>query len=143
MTNEIDNSPTTHDLRCAIYTRTATIVEAERFNSIQYQRKAAESFIAERAGSGWVLLPDRYDDEGFSGSTVDRPGLKQLLQDVRDGRIDCVVVNSLDRLSRNMNDMSEIMFTLTANEVSLTTVMEQPVLDKQIRFVEGVLGSVR
>lgn len=143
MSKEINNSPATNCVRCAIYARTATMVEAAQSNSIQSQRSAAESFIAERADNGWVLLPEHYADEGFSGRTVDRPGLKRLLQDVRNGNVDCVVVCSRDRLSRDINGISEIMLTLKANDVLLTVVVEPPVLDKQVRSLDRLLGSTR
>jgi site-specific DNA recombinase len=143
MTRGINNSPATNCLRCAIYTRTATIVEADRSNSIQSQRSAAESYITGHADNGWVLLPDRYDDEGFSGRTVDRPGLRQLLQDVKDGGIDCVVVYSFDRLCREMDGLSDIMLTLNANEVLLAVVMGPPVLGEQVRSFGRLFGGTR
>lgn len=143
MTIEINTRPTVHCLRCAIYTRTATTVEVAQSYSIQSQRSAAESFIADRADNGWTLLPDRYDDEGFSGSNIDRPGLQRLLDDVKNGKIDCVVTHSFDRLSRDVNDMSEIMLTLAKNEVLLATVVEPPIPNEQIRSLGKLCGGIR
>src|SRR3981189_2459022 len=70
------------------------------FNSLDAQRDAGEAYIASQRGEGWVLVPNRYDDGGVSGGTLDRPALKRLLADVEAGRIDIVVVYKVDRLSR-------------------------------------------
>ena len=72
------------------------------FNSLHAQREACEAYIASQRGEGWVLVPDRYDDGGVSGGTLDRPALKRLLADVEAGRIDIVVVYKVDRLSRSL-----------------------------------------
>ena len=72
------------------------------FNSLHAQREACEAYITSQRGEGWVLVPDRYDDGGVSGGTLDRPALKRLLADVEAGRIDIVVVYKVDRLSRSL-----------------------------------------
>ena len=72
------------------------------FNSLDAQREACEAYIASQRGEGWILVPDRYDDGGVSGGTLDRPALKRLLADVEAGRIDIVVVYKVDRLSRSL-----------------------------------------
>src|SRR5882757_7972629 len=70
-------------VRCAIYTRKSTEEGLEQeFNSLMAQREAAESYIASQRELGWTALPERYDDGGFSGGTVERPALKRLLADV-------------------------------------------------------------
>lgn len=143
MTREINTCQLTDCVRCAIYTRTATMVEAAQPNSTQSQRSAAESFIDGHADNGWVLLPERYDDEGFSGRTVDRPGLKRLLQDVKDGNVDCVVIYNFDRLCREIGGMSDIMLTLKANNVLLAVVVGPPVLDEPVHPLDRLLGNAR
>src|SRR2546429_7943043 len=86
-------------LRCAVYTRKSSEEGLEmEFNSLDAQREACEAYIASQRGEGWVLVPDRYDDGGLSGGTLDRPALKRLLADVEAGRIDIVVVYKVDRL---------------------------------------------
>jgi site-specific DNA recombinase len=92
-------------IRCAIYTRKSTEEGLDQdFNSLQAQREAAEAFIQSQTHLGWVRLRDRYDDGGFSGGSLDRPALQQLLSDIEAGRVDCAVVYKVDRLSRSLLD---------------------------------------
>ena len=91
-------------LRCAIYTRKSTEEGLEQtFNTLDAQRDSAEAFIRSQRQEGWVVLPDKYDDGGFTGANMDRPALQRLLQDVRDGLVDCVMVYKVDRLTRSRN----------------------------------------
>src|ERR1700730_5264881 len=97
-------------IRCAIYTRKSTEEGLERdFNSLQVQREAAEAFIQSQKHLGWVRLRDHYDDGGFSGGTVERPSFPPLLSDIEAGRVDCVVVYKVDRLSRSLLDFARLM----------------------------------
>ena len=94
-------------VRCAVYTRKSSEEGLEQeFNSLDAQRAAGEAYIASQSAEGWLLVPDRYDDGGISGATLERPALKRLLADVEAGRIDCVVVYKVDRLSRSLTDSS-------------------------------------
>src|SRR5260370_18477007 len=86
-------------MRCAIYTRKSTEEGLEQtFNSLQAQREAAEAYIASQQTRGWVLVPDQYNDGGFSGSHLERPALQSLLSDLEAGGIDCVLVFKVDRV---------------------------------------------
>ena len=105
--------------RCAIYTRKSSEEGLEQeFNSLDAQREAAELFIQSQSKEGWIILPNRYDDGGCSGGTMDRPGLQQLLQDVEAGQIDCVVVYKVDRLSRSLLDFTRIIEIFDRHEAS-------------------------
>ena len=85
-------------VRCAIYTRKSTDEGLDQeFNSLDAQREAAEAFIRSQAGEGWTVLPDRYDDGGFTGGNMDRPALQRLLADIEAGKVDCVVVYKVSR----------------------------------------------
>lgn len=127
-------------VRCAVYTRTATQDGSELLAAIQAQRELAELLIADRAVNGWVLVPERYDDPGISGLSNDRPALKRLLSDVRDGKIDCVVTRDFDRLSRSFAGMTAISLELTLNGVQLVTV--RPVARGKHRSPRLVCDSV-
>jgi site-specific DNA recombinase len=97
-------------LRCAIYTRKSTEEGLEQeFNTLDAQRSACEAYILSQAGEGWQLLPEHYDDGGWSGGNMDRPALKKLLNDILVGRIDVVVVYKVDRLTRSLMDFSRIV----------------------------------
>ena len=88
-------------VRCAIYTRKSSEEGLEQeFNSLQAQREACEAFINSQRHEGWVCLRTAYDDGGFSGATMNRPALRQLLADITAGRVDTVVVYKIDRLTR-------------------------------------------
>ena len=74
---------TVRKLRCAIYTRNRTDEGLDQaFNSLDAQRDACEAFVASQRAEGWMLVPDRYDDGGFSGGTLERPALQRLLADI-------------------------------------------------------------
>ena len=74
--------------RCSVYTRKSSEEGLEQdFNSLHAQREACEAFIRSQAGEGWRLIPTAYDDGGFSGGNMERPALKRLMADIRDGKI--------------------------------------------------------
>ena len=68
--------------RCAIYTRKSSEEGLDmEFNSLDAQREACEAFVTSQKAEGWATIRERYDDGGFSGGTLERPGLKRLIQD--------------------------------------------------------------
>lgn len=113
-------------VRCAIYTRKSTEEGLEQeFNSLDAQREAGEAFIASQKSEGWACLPDRFDDGGYTGGNMERPAFKRLMADVEAGRIDCVVVYKVDRLSRSLLDFTKIMEALEKRGVSFVSVTQQ------------------
>lgn len=112
-------------LRCAIYTRKSSEDGLEQeFNSLDAQREACAAYIASQKHEGWVLLPEHYDDGGLSGGSLERPALRQLLQDIADGRVDQIVVYKIDRLTRSLADFSKIVDTLDDAEASFVSVTQ-------------------
>ena len=96
--------------RCAIYTRKSTEHNLDlEFNSLDAQREAGEAYIKSQAHEGWRLVPQRYDDGGLSGASLDRPALQNLLADVRGGNINTVVVYKVDRLTRSLADFAKLV----------------------------------
>jgi site-specific DNA recombinase len=113
-------------IRCAIYTRKSTEEGLEQeFNSLDAQRESAEAYVASQRHEGWVYLPNRYDDGGFTGGNMERPALQRLLADIEDGKIDCVVVYKVDRLSRSILDFSKIVERFERRGVSFVSVTQQ------------------
>lgn len=111
--------------RCAVYVRQSNDESARQdFGSLQAQREAAEAYIASQAGEGWIVLPERYDDGGFSGGNMDRPALQRLLRHVEEEMIDCVVVYKVDRLSRSLLDFTRIIETFDRLGVSFVSVTQ-------------------
>jgi site-specific DNA recombinase len=112
-------------LRCAIYTRVSTDSGLEQeFNSLDAQREAAEAYVKSQAHEGWRVLPAAYNDGGFSGGSMDRPALQQLLDDIRHRLVDVVVVYKVDRLTRSLADFSKLVELFDANEVSFVSVTQ-------------------
>ena len=113
-------------MRCAVYTRKSSEEGLEQsFNSLDAQREASEAFICSQRHEGWKPLPTRYDDGGYSGGNMERPGLKRLLQDVEAGKINVIVVYKVDRLTRSLADFAKIVEALDARGVSFVSVTQQ------------------
>ena len=85
--------PLVRKRRCAVYTRKSSEEGLDmEFNSLDAQREACEAYIASQKPEGWMLVPERYDDGGISGGTLERPALQHLLGDIEAGAVDVVVV---------------------------------------------------
>lgn len=113
-------------VHCAIYTRKSTEEGLDQeFNSLDAQREAAEAYIRSQAHEGWVARPESYDDGGFTGGNMDRPALRRLLEEIQAGRIHCVVVYKVDRLSRSLLDFARMMETFERHQVAFVSVTQQ------------------
>ena len=111
---------------CAIYTRKSSEEGLEQdYNSLHAQREACEAFIRSQAGEGWRLIKTAYDDGGFSGAGMERPGLQQLLANIRAGLVDTVVVYKVDRLTRSLTDFARMVELFDAKGVSFVAVTQQ------------------
>lgn len=112
-------------LRCAIYTRKSSEEGLDQsFNSLDAQRAACEAYIASQAGERWVLNPSQYDDGGWSGGNIDRPGLQRLLAEVSAGKIDIVVVYKVDRLTRSLADFAKMVDVFDQSGTSFVSVTQ-------------------
>jgi site-specific DNA recombinase len=112
--------------RCAIYTRKSSEEGLEQdFNSLDAQREACEAYVSSQKREGWVLLPEMYDDGGFSGGTMERPAFQRLLADVSAGKIDTVVVYKVDRLTRSLSDFAKIVDIFDQHGTSFVSVTQQ------------------
>ncbi|WP_448218424.1 recombinase family protein [Endozoicomonas sp. 2B-B] len=112
--------------RCAVYTRKSSEEGLEQeFNSLHAQREAGEAYITSQKQEGWILVPDEYDDGGFSGGNMERPALQRLMKDVEAGKIDVVVVYKVDRLSRSLADFARLVEVFDKHKVSFVAVTQQ------------------
>jgi site-specific DNA recombinase len=112
-------------VRCAIYTRKSTSEGLDQaFNSLDAQRESAEAYIASQKQLGWLVLPDRYDDGGFSGGTIERPAMQRLIEDIHAGKADCVVVYKVDRLSRSLLDFARLIRLFDEKQVHFVSVTQ-------------------
>ena len=113
-------------MRCAIYTRKSTEhgIELE-FNSLDAQREACEAYIKSQAHEGWQALSQRYDDAAYSGASLERPALQQLLTDIDAGRVNIVVVYKIDRLTRSLADFAKLVEIFDKKSVSFVAITQQ------------------
>jgi site-specific DNA recombinase len=116
----------TAPVRCAAYCRVSTEDQANKeFSSIEVQRDACESYVRLHGDEGWTVLPDTYNDGGFSGGNTNRPALQRLLADIDAGKIQCVVVQRFDRLSRSMLDFLQMLEVFKRRGVSFVSVSQR------------------
>jgi site-specific DNA recombinase len=119
------NKPIARKRRCAVYTRKSTEEGLDmEFNSLDAQREACEAYVASQKAEGWTLVPDRFDDGGFSGANLERPALKRLIADIEARRIDVVVVYKIDRLSRSLMDFAKLVEVFDRNSVTFVSVTQ-------------------
>jgi DNA invertase Pin-like site-specific DNA recombinase len=112
-------------MRCAVYTRKSSEEGLEQeFNSLDAQREGCQAYIASQKAEGWLLVPDRYDDGGISGATLERPALKRLLADIEAQRVDVVVVYKIDRLSRSLMDFAKLVEVFDRNSVTFVSITQ-------------------
>ena len=112
-------------LRCAIYTRKSSEEGLEQnFNSLHAQRESCAAYILSQAGEGWSEIPTVYDDGGFSGGSMERPGLRALLADIGRGLIDVVVVYKVDRLTRSLADFARIVELFDSKDISFVSITQ-------------------
>ena len=113
-------------IRCAIYTRKSSEEGLEQsFNSLDAQREACQAYILSQRQEGWRAIDAQYDDGGYSGGTMERPGLKRLLADIEAKKVDTVVVYKVDRLTRSLADFAKIIEVFDARGVSFVSVTQQ------------------
>jgi site-specific DNA recombinase len=107
----------------------------QEFNSLDAQREAAQAYIASQQHAGWSLVADHYDDGGYTGGNMERPALARLLGDIASGRVDCVVVYKVDRLSRSLLDFAKMMETFEQHQVAFVSITQE--------FSTATLSAVR
>ena len=112
-------------LRCAVYTRASSEEGlGQEFNSLHAQRDACEAYVTSQRAEGWVLVPDHYDDGGFSGGTLERPALQRLLADIEAGCVDVIVVYKIDRLSRSLMDFAKLVEVFEAHAATFVSITQ-------------------
>ncbi len=113
-------------LVCGIYTRKSTSEGLDQdFTSLDNQRESSENYIKSQQHEGWSVCDEKYDDGGFTGANVERPALQKLLAHIKEGRINCVVVYKVDRLSRSLLDFSQLLEFFDKNNVVFVSVTQQ------------------
>jgi site-specific DNA recombinase len=112
--------------RCAVYTRKSSDEGLDQdYNSLEAQRDAGLAFIASQRHEGWIAVGDGYDDGGYSGGNLERPGLRRLMRDIEAGQIDTVVVYKIDRLTRSLADFAKLVEVFDRHGASFVSVTQQ------------------
>ncbi len=129
---------TTPSVRCAIYTRKSTEEGLEQeFNTLDAQRESAEAYITSMKHEGWTCLPQLYDDGGFTGGNMERPAVKQLIEDIEAGEIDCVIVYKVDRLSK----VTDRLLTADRNVRQTQSLIRERHSAVQYHFLDGEIDA--
>ena len=122
----IENNSPLQKVRCAIYTRKSCEDGLElEYNSLENQYDACAGFVKSHEADGWFIINKRYDDGGFSGGSLDRPVLKELLNDVNLGLIDKIIIYKLDRISRSNIDYYKLANILQRKNVDIEITTQQ------------------
>ncbi len=131
---------------CAIYTRKSTDERLDmEFNTLDAQRESCEAYITSQKSEGWVISKEKYDDGGFSGGSLERPALKRLLDDIRAGKVQIVVVYKIDRLTRSLMDFAKLVqvfdehgttFVSVTQSFNTTTSMGRLTLNVLLSFAQ-------
>ncbi len=127
--------------RCAIYTRKSVTEGLGRdYNTLESQRDVCSAYVRTRRHQGWMEIAERYDDGGFSGSSLVRPALQRLIADVERGMIDVVVIYKLDRLTRSLADFIRLIDLLERYDVTFVSVTQSfDTQDSMGRLVLNIL----
>lgn len=113
------------EVKCAVYTRKSTDEGLEKeYNTLEAQRDAGENFVKSQKHQGWILIPDHYDDGGFSGGNMNRPALQRLLKDVAEGKVNMIVVYKIDRLTRSLTDFAKMVDIFDKYHCSFVSVTQ-------------------
>ena len=112
---------------CAIYTRISEQEKGEisRFDTIEAQRERSEQYIKLHEEQGWTVVKIRYDDRNYSGGTLERPALKRLIADAKQGKFNMVIVKAVDRFSRSLKQFYELWDILQAAGIELASATQE------------------
>jgi site-specific DNA recombinase len=117
MKNEVKN--------CAIYCRKSSDEGLDMdFNTLDAQREACEAYIASQRSEGWKAVKTHYSDGGYSGGTIERPALQNLLNDIKNGKVNIIVVYKIDRLTRSLMDFAKLVEVFDQYGVTFVSVTQ-------------------
>lgn len=105
-------------VRCLIYTR-QSVSTSDELSSCAVQREASSTYAASQ---GWSVVDEQFEDMGFSGATMGRPGIQRLLAYLREHRAERILVHRLDRLSRRVGDCVELFEEFRRHQADLVIV---------------------
>jgi len=140
----VDMKPETK--HCAIYCRKSSDEGLDMdFNTLDAQREACEAYITSQRAEGWQVIPTKYQDGGYSGGNMDRPALQRLLADIKEGKVQTIVVYKIDRLTRSLMDFAKLVdifdeygvtFVSVTQSFNTTTSMGRLTLNVLLSFAQ-------
>jgi len=111
-------------MRCAIYTRVSTDEQAlSEYSSLKRQEEICRNYIDIHTEKGWKVA-GVYEDAGYSGKDFERPGIQELMADVRAGKLDAIVTYKIDRISRSLKDFYDLWEVLKAHNVTFVSATQ-------------------
>lgn len=111
-------------VRCAVYARVSTDDQTRgEYSSLNAQRDICEHYISVHKMDGWFAAK-HYEDGGFSGKDMERPGVQTLMADIENGRIDVVVAYKIDRITRSLPDFYELWRKLERYKVQFVSATQ-------------------
>jgi site-specific DNA recombinase len=109
----------------ALYIRVSTEDQAREGTSLEVQREQLIRYAKEKRWEIYYPEKDRvYEDDGYSGGSMERPALKKLLADAKQKRFGIILVHKLDRFSRNIREMLNMVHELEQLDVSVHSATE-------------------
>ena len=134
------HSSAAHAKRAAIYARVSTDDQAENGYSLDDQERKGQ---AQALAKGWVVVTDRYVDDGYSGTLRHRPALDRLLADVKAGIVDVVIITKMDRLARSLKLLLELWDLIESYGATVVVIEESIDTSTSVgRLIRNVLGSI-
>jgi len=110
-------------MRCAIYTRVSTDNQAEvEFNSCEAQLEKIKSFIKSQENMEVFKV---YSDPGFTGANLNRPALNEILNDIKQNKVNLVISYKIDRLTRSPKDFYQLIELFEEYNVDFISVTER------------------
>lgn len=107
-------------MRVGKYRRVSTDMQREEGISLRTQDERLNSFAHSQ---GWIIVDD-YADEGFSAKDMNRPALQKLIGDMKQRKIDVLLVYRLDRLVRSVSDLHELLKIMEQYDVKFKSCTE-------------------
>ena len=125
-------------MRVALYLRASTLKQSEEGYSLDYQRDKLLDFAGLK---DWEVV-EEYTDAGESGRTINRPAFKRMVEDAEKNRFDAVLVYKLDRFSRSLQDLLNVINIMQSHGVFVWSVTQS--YDDRTpegRLMRNMLGS--
>lgn len=113
----------TEEKRFVIYSRKSRFTG--KGESIENQIELCRQYIATHYGEAEAKAALVYEDEGFSGGTLERPQFKRMMEESYRTQFTAIVVYRLDRISRNIGDFAKLIDDLSHREISFISIKEQ------------------